>query len=85
MTQTVGEIKLISYVDIPSGWLRCSGQSLSINAYPKLYMLLGAKFGRESELQFNLPDLTSNKSEDLIYCIASEGELPRINGENYES
>ncbi|MCD5415092.1 MAG: phage tail protein [Clostridiales bacterium] len=84
MTQTIGEIRLISYTDIPSGWLRCRGQSLSINEYPKLYMLLGAKFGRESELQFNLPNLTSNGPEDLVYCIATVGELPNINGKSEE-
>lgn len=58
MNQMLGEIKLIPYDDVPVGWLRCEGQSLQINKYPKLYMLLGTKFGKEGEFEFRLPDLT---------------------------
>lgn len=84
MSQKLGEIRLIPYDDVPEGWLRCSGQSLSINKYPKLYMLLGTKFGENGELQFKLPDLTEDAPEEMLYCIAIEGEVPKINGESEE-
>lgn len=81
----LGEIKLIPYDDVPVGWLRCSGQALHINKYPKLYMLLGKKFGKKGEFQFRLPDLTKEVPKGLTYCIAAEGELPQIHSESEEN
>ena len=80
MNQMLGEIKLIPYDDVPVGWLRCSGQSLHINKYPKLYMLIGTKFGKEGDFQFKLPDLTEAVPKGMTYCIAIEGRLPKIHG-----
>ncbi|WP_066495607.1 phage tail protein [Abyssisolibacter fermentans] len=78
MNQMLGEIKLLPYYDIPEGWLRCSGQALHKNKYPKLYMLIGTKFGKEGDLQFKLPDLIETAPKGLTYCIATEGKLPKI-------
>lgn len=82
MSQMLGEIKLLPYDDIPEGWLGCSGQALHINKYPKLYMLIGTKFGKEGDFQFKLPDLTEDAPKSLTYCIATEGELPQIFSES---
>lgn len=78
MNQILGEIKLIPYDDVPVGFLRCSGQALYINKYPKLYMIIGTKFGKRGKFEFKLPDLTKFVPEGLTYCIAIEGELPKI-------
>lgn len=78
MNQMLGEIKLIPYADIPTGWLSCNGQLVNINKYPKLYMLIGTKFGKEGAHKFRLPNLTEVTPKDLTYCIATEGELPKI-------
>lgn len=78
MRHMLGEIKLLPYDDIPLGWLVCKGQSVDINDYPKLYMLIGTKFGSDDKYQFNLPDLTSEAPENMVYCISTEGELPYI-------
>lgn len=80
MLQMLGEIKLFPYDDIPEDWIKCDGRSLHINKYPKLYMLIGMKFGKDGSLQFKLPDLTAFTPKDLTYCISVEGELPKIHG-----
>ncbi|HWR54971.1 MAG TPA: phage tail protein [Negativicutes bacterium] len=85
MSQLLGEIKLLPYDDIPAGWIKCEGQALDINKYPKLYMLLGTKFGQDGQFQFMLPDLRGKAPSGLVYCIAAEGELPRIQGEGEEA
>ena len=81
MNQLVGEIRLIAYDDIPLGWLKCEGQSLEMNKYPKLYMMIGTKFGQEGKFEFTLPDLREKASPGLAYCIATEGHLPEIANE----
>lgn len=78
MNQLLGEIRLIAYDDIPSGWMRCEGQSLDINQYPLLYMIMGTKFGQDGKYQFSLPDLQEKAPPGLVYCIAAEGEMPRF-------
>lgn len=78
MNQILGEIRLIAYDDIPVGWMKCEGQSLNINQYPMLYMMLGTKFGQEGEYQFSLPDLREKAPPGLVYCIAAEGHIPEV-------
>lgn len=81
MNQMLGEIKLVPYDDVPEGWLRCKGQSLHISKYPKLYMLIGTKFGKKDEQNFNLPNLKKEAPEGLTYYIAVEGNIPEIQNE----
>jgi microcystin-dependent protein len=81
MLQILGEIRLIAWDDVPAGWLKCEGQSLDINKYPKLYMMIGAKFGQDGKFKFTLPDLREKALPGMVYCIAAEGELPRFPGE----
>jgi microcystin-dependent protein len=78
MNQLLGEIRLIAYDDIPSGWMKCEGQSLDINKYPKLYMMIGTKFGQEGKFTFSLPDLQEKAPSGLAYCIATEGHIPEL-------
>jgi microcystin-dependent protein len=81
MDQLPGEIRLITYDDIPAGWLKCEGQSLAITQYPLLYRMIGTKFGQEGKFKFLLPDLREKTPPGLAYCIAAEGRLPGIQGE----
>jgi microcystin-dependent protein len=81
MNQLLGEIRLIAYDDIPDGWMKCEGQSLDINKYPLLYMIMGTKFGQDGEYQFSLPDLRGKAPPGLTYCIAVEGPIPGISNE----
>jgi microcystin-dependent protein len=81
MNQLLGEVRLIAYDDVPAGWMKCEGQALDINVYPRLYMMLGTKFGRAREYQFMLPDLREKAPSGMVYCIAAEGELPTLEKE----
>jgi microcystin-dependent protein len=84
MSQLLGEIRLIAYDDVPVGWISCEGQSLDINKYPRLYMMIGTKFGQDGKFRFTLPDLREKAPPGLVYCIAAEGHLPRLGGEGAE-
>lgn len=81
MSQLLGEIRLIAYDDIPVGFLKCEGQSLEMNKYYKLYMMIGTKFGQEGQFRFALPDLREKAPPGLAYCIAAEGSIPELQGE----
>lgn len=78
MKQLLGEIRLIAYDDIPKGWMKCEGQSLDIDRFPKLYMMIGTKFGQDGEFKFSIPDLREKEPAGMAYCIAVEGSLPRL-------
>ncbi len=81
MNQLLGEIRLITYDDVPAGWLKCEGQSLEMNRYPKLYMVIGTKFGQDGKFRFSLPDLREKAPSGMAYCIAFEGSLPTAQNE----
>jgi microcystin-dependent protein len=55
----VGEIAQFAFNAIPTGWLECKGQLLTINQYTALYSLLGTQFGGDGRANFRLPDLRS--------------------------
>lgn len=52
-----GEIRLFAGQKIPSGWLSCEGQTMSINTNQVLYSILGYSFTKLTGAFFNLPDL----------------------------
>ena len=78
MNAYLGEVRLFPYGKIPGGWLFCEGQTLYIQEYPRLYMLLGTKFGGDGRHKFKLPDLRTKSPEKLMYCMAAEGEFPEV-------
>lgn len=78
MSQMIGEIKLFPFDDIPEGWMRCGGQKLHVKDYSRLYMLIGTKFGKVNDTEFKLPDLNDAAPNNLVYCIAINGDLPVI-------
>jgi microcystin-dependent protein len=57
----LGEIRLFPYPNttqnVPSGWLECQGQTLSIQQNAALFSLLGTQFGGNGTSTFALPDL----------------------------
>jgi microcystin-dependent protein len=55
--QYVGEIRLFAFGRVPTGWLACNGQQVSISSYTALYTLIGTTFGGDGVNTFNLPDL----------------------------
>ena len=41
----VGEIRLFAFPRVPTGWLACNGQPLSISTYQTLYAVIGTTYG----------------------------------------
>lgn len=78
MNAILGEIRLFPYAKVPEGWMACIGQILYIAEYPKLYMLVGTKFGGDGKQKFRLPDLKKRSPENMMYCMAVEGEFPGV-------
>lgn len=78
MCTLLGEVRLFPYMKVPEGWLICAGQTLRISEYPLLYMLIGTKFGGDGKENFRLPDLQEKSPENMMYCIAVEGEFPDV-------
>jgi microcystin-dependent protein len=76
----VGEIAIFPYDFEPADWLRCDGQSLGIAKYPKLFSLLGVRYGGDGRQSFalpKLPPLQAAKSDLAVgYFIATDGVYP---------
>lgn len=56
-TPYVGEIRLLAFPRIPSGWFACDGSLKSINEYQLLFTLLGTSYGGDGVNTFAVPDL----------------------------
>ena len=41
----IGEIRLVAFNNVPTGWLSCDGQSLSTSGNAALFALLGYTYG----------------------------------------
>lgn len=54
--QYLGEIKLCAFGFVPTGWLACNGQSVSIAQNSSLFALLGTMYGGDGVNTFKLPD-----------------------------
>jgi len=57
MEPYVGEIRCFAFGRIPTGWVACSGQTLTVNQNQALYALIGNIFGGTSPTTFGLPNL----------------------------
>lgn len=57
MDNYLGEIRIFPYSRIPSGWLPCNGQELTVNGHQALAALLGQTYGGNGSTTFKLPNL----------------------------
>lgn len=55
----VGTVLLSGRTDVPTDYLICDGQAISINSYPDLYDICGAAYGAPTTTTFVLPDFTN--------------------------
>lgn len=76
----LGEIRVFPFGIVPSGWMACNGQQLTINQNQALYALIGNKFGTAPAGMFNLPDLrgrsivsTGVASSGTAYTLGQSG------------
>lgn len=75
-----GEVSIFPYEYEPDGWLRCDGQAVAIRSYPKLFSLIGTRFGGDGHHSFALPKMpplpTAKSGTSLGYFIATDGAYP---------
>ncbi len=57
MTPYLGELRMMAFGTIPSGWMSCDGQLLDVATYPQLFAVLTARYGGDGVTTFALPDL----------------------------
>lgn len=57
MTDVPGVIMDYVGVTAPAGWLFCAGQVVLIDDYPRLFDVLGNRFGGDGVTTFGIPDL----------------------------
>jgi microcystin-dependent protein len=74
----IGEIRLLGFPRVPSGWVACDGSLLAISQFPTLYNLIGTTFGGDGASTFGVPDLRGR----LPICQGNGNQLtPRVLGE----
>lgn len=52
----LGEIRFMSFGQVPRGWAKCDGQVLAIAQNQALFSLLGTNYGGDGRVTFALPD-----------------------------
>lgn len=53
----IGEVKIVGFASVPSGWAKCDGQLLNITDYGTLFGLIGTTYGGNGTTTFALPNL----------------------------
>jgi microcystin-dependent protein len=66
MTPKLGQIRTYTGESIPDGWLPCDHRMLRRHVYPKLFRVIGTKYGDGdgSNTAFNLPNIVSPESDN---------------------
>jgi len=57
MEPYLGQIKLVSFKEVPNGWHLCDGTLLNVNQNQALASILGTTYGGDGRTTFGLPDL----------------------------
>lgn len=81
----IGDCKIAFYDSVPAKFLVANGASLLISEYKALYDVIGAQYGQEDALHFNIPDLRNRVPEgfkDSTEAFGSfqAGTMPNITG-----
>ena len=53
----IGEIRLLGFSRVPSGWLPCDGSLQPISDWDALFALIGTAYGGDGQTTFAMPDL----------------------------
>lgn len=57
MDPFIGEIRMMAFMLVPTGWASCDGQTMGVGQNSALSTLLGKTFGGDGTTTFALPDL----------------------------
>ncbi|WP_281632761.1 phage tail protein [Flavobacterium luteolum] len=71
----VGEIRLFPGQIVPKGWMKCEGQTLSINSNQALFSILGVIYGGNGTTTFMLPDLRNKMAIGVDQTNTTLGQL----------
>lgn len=74
MSQYIGEVRVFPKNHKPKGFLECDGQEIYINEWPRLYMVIGSRFGGDGKIKYKLPKMEYDENPSFSYFIACEGE-----------
>lgn len=74
----VGELMIVPFGVVPTGWAPCDGQRLPIDQNQALFALLGTTFGGDGVTTFALPDLRGHVP---IHAGQGPGLTNRVLGE----
>ncbi|WP_211453036.1 phage tail protein [Collimonas antrihumi] len=77
-TPYVGEIRLLAFQRVPTGWFACDGSVQSIAEYQTLYMLLGTTYGGDGVNTFGVPDM---RGQVPLHQGNGSGLSPRVLGQ----
>lgn len=78
MEPIIGQIIMFAGTFAPRGWALCDGQTLSIDAHPQLFSLLGTTYGGDGQTSFALPDL---RGRVPVHAGSAPGLTPRRPGD----
>ena len=83
MDEILCTIKLFCGPFVPRGYKECNGQSLYVEQYQDVYVIIGSTYGEgwdtaRGMMTFALPNLTP-PNEHMKYIICVEGIFPDIN------
>ena len=78
----IGTISWVMGENVPTGYLICNGQNVSRESYPKLFEILGTRYGEgDGETTFGLPNLIGKFLQgDTTSGTVKEAGLPNITG-----
>lgn len=57
ISSPVGTVVAVASSNVPRGWIKCNGASLSRTTYARLFSNIGTTYGSASGSTFNVPDL----------------------------
>lgn len=76
----LGEVVILPFSYDPEGYLKASGQVLSIAAYSSLYTVYGTNFGGNGTTTFSVPNLASSSPlTGVNYFVTLTGSTPSYN------
>ncbi|MEX8494400.1 phage tail protein [Sphaerotilus sp.] len=75
MDSYLGMVCLFGYDFQVHNWMKCDGQTLSIQQYTALFALLGTNYGGNGQTTFCLPKMAA-PMEGMSYQICIQGIFP---------
>jgi microcystin-dependent protein len=56
----VGEVRVVAFEEVPSGWARCQGQEIPVEQNSALFGIIGTIYGGDGTATFAVPDISDS-------------------------